>query len=478
MEPQRLYVNGINGATGGYLLDPVTPQEVLRAALHEQTDPFHLRVLQAKWRQESQPSFAPMEGLNPFNLAEVGWGVVFPCGADPAVKDALRPLLEHRQRAAGRYFKDYSGPDAYRQETPDSSGETALSFLSRHGAGPGPADPQNVPYYLLLVGNPTDIPYEFQYQMDVQYAVGRLWFETPEEYARYAASVVEAETRPPPRPPRAVFFGVRNPDDLATQQSADLLVAPLQLALAADFSNWAAPPVLAADATRERLSRLLGGAETPALLFTASHGMGFPLGDVRQLTDQGALLCQDWPGPDAWGRRGIPPEHYFAAADVPDAADVRGLVAFHFACYGAGTPLLDDYPHPELDGRPRVAPHAFLARLPQRLLAHPRGGALAVVGHVERGWPCSFVWKQAGPQLQVFRSALRRLLKGYPIGSALDVFNVRYAELSTYLKDMLEDARYGKELDADQLAGLWTANHDARGYIIIGDPAVRLTWTR
>lgn len=466
--------NGINGATGEYLESPKTARQLITLALSdpsfapptatENSYTKHLDDLKRRQRLSGLQTFGVRFGVQPARIDSAGWGVVFPATSNAGIREALQPLLQLRKQQAGDLFKEFSFKD----------GESKDDFLTRNGMGPGPADPTKVPYYLLIVADPETIPYQVQYQLDVQYAVGRIWFETLDEYANYARSVVLAETGKVALPRKAVMFGTQNAGDGATQLSFQQLVLPLA-SLASKrgaASEWQVETIVGAGATRDSLSQLLNGDKAPALLFTASHGMGFPLGDNRQSAHQGALLCQDWPGP-SYGR--VDRGHYFAAEDVTDAARLTGLISFHFACYGAGTPKLDDFAHQEMRKPTAIAPRAFVAPLPRRLLGHPAGGALAVVGHVERAWGCSIVWSNAGQQIQAYEDAIDVLMKGLPVGFALESINQRYADLSSSLSADLLSLRNGtKAIDDYSLAFQWTANNDARSHVIIGDPAVRL----
>lgn len=455
--------NGVDAATGAYLYPQVSVDEILHSVMASIGEPTQRKL---------------MPGIDPKNLGQSGWGIVFHADEDPAIREALTPLIEHRRRQATarkeRLFRIFSGETGY-----SAADEDVEAFLTRREAMTGGVKPERMPYYLLLIGGPDRIPFALQLQLKVQYAVGRLSFDTPQEYAKYAESVVAAETGQVQRDRTLSFFGVRNPDDLATSMSADLLVRPLaeRLGVGEDWQEspaWHLQTILAEEATKQRLGSLLTAEdESPALLLTASHGLGFSTPDVPlQREHQGALLCQDWPGPKAWTGN-VNRSLYFSADDVPSDACVHGLIAFFFACYGAGTPAQEDFFNRESGGRKTLTSKPFVARLPQRLLSHPKGGALAVIGHVERAWPYSFLDSRNQPQLEAFEATFRLLQEGFPVGHAMSWFSDRYAEISTDITELLQSGQ-PSEADRIRLASLWTANNDARNYAVLGDPAVRV----
>ncbi len=486
-----LYFNGVDAGTGAYMFPPTSAEELARrlvdaAPSDDAQGVDHLAELRARVESVTSKHYGIKAGLDADDLAQAGWAAVFPAtrpgtpeaARQDAIAEALQPLFTLRAAQAtgrdDRLFKVYRGADGHRP------GESKQKYLARLGAGPGPADPVKVPYYLLLVASPEEIPFSVQYQLDVQYAVGRLHFDEIEEFADYARTVVAAETGGLQLARELAMFAVSNPDDPATRMSAQDLVGPLADILAPLAPDWVIRRYEGEAATKATLARLLGGDATPALLFTASHGAGFARTEPRQRGHQGALICQDWPGPAQW-RKPLPQDFYFAGDDLRAAARPHGLIMFNFACYGAGTPMYNDYgQRSAAKTREPIADAAFLAALPQRLLAHPQGGALATIGHVERAWGCSFMWPGSGKrtgssaQLAVFESTMRELLRGARVGAALECFNERYAELASDISGELEEINYGRQYNALELANMWTANNDARGYAILGDPAVRL----
>ncbi len=152
-------------------------------------------------------------------------GLVFAQDADEDLLSALKELREHRRDQAGKnreiYYREFFGPEGYRP------GESAQDFLRRHGAISGLNNPEKVPYYLLIVGDPDSIPFEFQYDLDEQYAVGRIYFEELVEYQSYARSVRVCEVGTVQLPNTARYFSPRFPGDQATSQAYEKFSQPL-----------------------------------------------------------------------------------------------------------------------------------------------------------------------------------------------------------------------------------------------------------
>ncbi|HEX8743568.1 MAG TPA: hypothetical protein VF712_10570 [Thermoleophilaceae bacterium] len=462
MADERITFNGIDATTGEYLVPPATPEELAEAARGEREDPAQAGLLKRVARALEDVFLGLPMDVAPTDVVRAGWGIVFSADADPAVREALAPLVAHRRsKVAADRFKvlDYQ------------RGETRQAWLARHGAAPGSVDPTRVPYYLLLAGTPEQIPYEFQVLLDVEYAVGRIAFERPEQYGVYAASVVASEGAPPSgNRAWAAVFAPAAPGDGATQLSASQLAAPVADAVEHAPESAGVIRAIGPAATKQALVELVRGGEQRApLTFTASHGCGSPPGDPNQEAYQGALVCQEWGGP------GSPLDyatHCFSAADVPADAQLLGRVFFHFACFSIGTPQYDEFAPP---GPPvAVAPRPFVARMPQALLSHPQGGALAAVGHIDRAWGSSIGSPAAGRQVQPFTNAARAILAGWPVGHAVKDFNERFASLSAELSQMIEYTLHGAAVSPAEVAQRYVERNDARNYSLLGDPAVRL----
>jgi hypothetical protein len=358
------------------------------------------------------------------------------------------------------------------------TGESCERWLARNGVARGSVIPTKVPYYLLIVGGPEKIPYSFCNQLDVEYAVGLLHLDSVAEYEQYVKGVLKYENEAISNTRDAVFFATRHSGDHATLLSADHLVTGL---VDGDPNS---------DDTRGigerwgyRINKLLGSAATkaalteifnrsvgpPALLFTATHGIGFPSGHADQRTRQGALLCQDWCGSGP-----VNVGDFFAADDLSPQSSAAGLVIFSFACFSAGTPSHDRFIHRAGVQPPPIADGPFISALPKKLLSLPNGSALAFIGHIERAWGCSIITANAGAQLLPFQNAVGRIFIGEPIGHAMRDFNDRYAALSTSLSAMLEQISYGMKISNADVAASWLGRNDAEGYVLLGDPAIKL----
>lgn len=407
-------------------------------------------------------------GVDPNNLAETGWGVIFAENEGPAVAEALQPLLDHRREQAGARFRQLTY----------QPGESIENFLwYRYGETPGVLDLDVLPFYLLLVGSPEAIPFEIQQQLSVSHGVGRVSFGSVEDYASYAKAVVAWELGAPTSSSKMRFFCPDNGDSVGSLMRRAFVVPLLERDYTGLRPTWEVEALIGANATKSALTNSLGAETRPGLLFVAAHGRSLAPGHPEQETRQGALLCHvglsmpDRPLQD----------QYFEAVDVPEQACLNGMICVLFAGFSAGTPARDSFPQESglQDRESRaLALQPFVARLPQILLQR---GAQAVVGYLDRNWTLSFAWPTAGAYSSgnretwgAFYELLVKLAAGERLGSAFRALSERATALAAELATRLEQQNSGLDVDDTLINLLRTATSDARNLVILGDPAVRL----
>jgi hypothetical protein len=473
--PAKLRVLGLGvDYRTGELLFPGESEQAFKRAV-EAAGREHPGLLRAppprpKLEVRRRPGLAPpVPTVNLSDPVAAGWTYVV-AKDDPdrdAYIEAIRPLAELRGMAAPSRPVDYTGGRDWRAWYDET-------FVTRRGKKAN---------YVLLVGEPDRLPFELQSFLEVAGSAGRLAFDRLEDLGTYVEKVCRLESgTKAPSDESALFFGPERPaygrriDP--THFSRRYLVEPLAeetkgLGLEVDT-------LVGEDATKDRLVSALTTSRA-SVVFTASHGaIVFDEGLAEAKRINGAIECQlvDGAKPD-----------YFGADDVPTGGRfLEGAVWFQFACYGYGTPAKSGFAHWGIPIRPENASGDFVASLPRRLLAHPRG-PVAFIGHLDVSLIHGFrdpsapeadeeLKKLWNPRLNVFMGVIRELVGSWrPAGLALEDMNDRSNQLNQRIAAYFDRRRRGlPESDAAGdgfLVQDFLMRSDAANYLTFGDPAAR-----
>jgi hypothetical protein len=395
---------------------------------------------------------APPPGEDPEEPVIGKWAAVVLQGQETEAAQALAPLINHRRQ------QGYLWGDGIIVIAPSVSG-TVESWWRRFERAVG-VDP---PQYLLLVGGPDRLPFEFQYELDLHRATGRLDVsDTPggdfswaacQRYAEKVAAYEQAQISLEAKP---LFYSLTS--DSSTKVSHDYLVLELAKTIPGTVTA-----LYGDEATAENLAEALAAARAPKLVFTASHGVEFPADPVRW----GALTDAAFRGRS---------DDAVVSAQLASKAERfgHGSIVFAFACFSAGVPERSTVSFLAGESDAPLGMGARVSALPRQLLGHPQG-PVAFIGHVDRvsavAFQSSFGMAGITPYRH-FTGWLRQ--KGATVGRALGTMREDARRVGAQIAAALEQAAQtgGDKTTIREAGRKWIGFHDYRGFILLGDPAV------
>ena len=426
------------------------------------------------------------DGADPNSLPDQRWGLIVPEGA---AGDRLLQLVEPLRRAR----REEQGEDVivYRA-APGIGAEEASRWWSDVYQAEDLSD-EDVPRYLLILGDADLVSWELQQRLASDTFIGRLCFPAEQGYEAYVHKLLSTERRTPSGGARALFCAVRDGSAATRVGHAGLLSpAVAQTQKEREKGTFKAAGIeQIGEADPLSAGELLAAAasDQPTLLFSISNGCGAPRAGwtsrEEQLRMQGAMV--------------LPAGERLTAGDVAERPFLPGGAWFYFACYGAGTPQKSAYHHwlaamrgmglyggdvdsvlrslPGKDGRP------FVGALPQAALANEKG-PLAVMGHVDLAWTFSFQDTAVPGRYRTsrFMDIFRTIVEGKRVGAGYFKLQRFFNQASVDLSEMYnQDARRKAPLPPEEekarrlrKALLWMLRQDLSAYVLLGDPAARL----
>jgi len=407
--------------------------------------------------------------------ARVGWGVILPelPDVDPATPDRgeglpepMRPFLAARAKQLGRAVPIFR----YLKDSPNRSTLLRTRMLQRdlsiNGSEFGLGNDQ-IPFYLLIVGSPADIPWSFQYLLNTTHGVGRLDLDDAGLSKYVAAAIGGWKAADPKQSNRALIWSVEGGGDI-TQLMHDVIAKPLGARLSAD-PDIQAQYLHGSDATASALIDRLSEAR-PGLVVTTSHGMTGPLGVENQAAMRASL--------------GVPVDKDFRLLDA-DALARRwspdGAIWYAHACCSAGgdsqtafTDLVKQGTQVAQVLAGVAALGAVTAPLPRSLLGLDEP-LRAFIGHVEPTFDCTLKQPESDQGLgkTLVGALYDDLYNQYPVGYALRRWYGRYGSLFASHESAARRFAAGEDTEGTMFDCLRSAR-DGVSTVILGDPAVCL----
>jgi hypothetical protein len=375
-----------------------------------------------RWGGRGEPlrRQAPLAPDAQVNLADwshpdVGWGLVLPDRDDLSAQDKARgidapepihQLLAARPEAPVLRFRTDLGTRKLARYFADGGRQDPEIGLRPFGVGKG-----RLPLYLLIVGSPTEIPWQLQYSLNRRHHVGRL--DLPAEgLANYVTALVTDWKGLESDPAKPLVWSVSF--DTMTQKMHATVALQIHDALTKDDEIGSSTGWLQADAATH--AGLIDALKTtrPSLIVTSSHGKTGPLDDQATMRATLGLpvdVNRDTLDPDALLRDWSP----------------SGAVWYAQACCSAGSNDGTSY-ESLLDGDSLAAKVVrgvaelgpSVAPLPSRLLA-ARKPLRAFVGHVEPTFDWTLIMPDTGQYLTapLVGSMYPELYRRRPRGRAL-----------------------------------------------------------
>jgi hypothetical protein len=334
----------------------------------------------------------------------------------------------------------------------------------------GPAGPgREPPFYILILGSPQRIPFGFQMTLHAGGAVGRVHYDTPEEYRAYFRKLLGRKR------------GIRGLDifapchDEATELATARFAHPL-----ADWAcrkGLACRSIIDARGARKRATRAgfeAMGRTGESILFATGHGLFEPRPAQVELT--GALCC---PRED---EAILDPARDLISPDLIGSAPCfPGSIIVMHSCYGFGMPSESALDHRcgVLPGRKR---EDRISALPRKWLANP-GGPIAFIGHLDIAlvFKRNAVYRDGLDPLDPFTWLVEAIcLRGHTVGYAMSGLRRTVANLSNLSLMLLDQQERLKRGIRGRLA-FWARKgvvaeklirmNDAGKLLLFGDPA-------